>query len=73
MKVRKGTVCFVNTENIATPTRLSIAMDKDRDLEIGDRFVWFEDRSAKFHCKYIVIGFVSFCPVLLDEDDLFIE
>lgn len=64
-KFLKGTVCFFVDENKEI-TNSQISLDKDRDLEIGDIFMFNEDLKNFNHIPMVVVGFADIFPLIIE-------
>ena len=65
MKISKGTICFLVNEN-KKMTNGSFSMDKDRELNIGDIFMWLEDKPNFNSIPYVVVGFADSFPLVIE-------
>lgn len=63
----KGTVCFFVNENKEI-TNFQISLDKDRELEIGDIFMFNEDYKNFNHIPMVVVGFVDMFPLIVEAN-----
>jgi|GEM_PF-5253954 len=62
---QKGTVCFFVNENKEL-TNCQISLDKHRQLEIGDIFMFNEDFKNFNHIPMVVVGFADIFPLIVE-------
>ena len=55
---KKGTVCIFVDENKEL-INSQISLDKDRQLEVGDIFIFNEDLENFNHIPMVVVGFME--------------
>lgn len=62
---KKGSICLFVNENKEL-TNSQISLDKDRELEVGDIFIFNEDFENFNHIPMVVVGFMDMFPLIVE-------